>query len=111
MLFLLRMNKQSMSQPKNKPSPNKFIPIVGFLILLVVGAWLILTLIIPIMRGDGLNNFTGAKKELAAKSITNVQHRSTDNKLVWARPIHLKKFVQQLTKKSKPSVSLLAGSI
>lgn len=63
----------------------------GVLIILVVAVlstlYLIMKLIVPIVVGDGLSKYTGAKRQLAEKAMSDISYE-IDNKLRWAYTFH-----------------------
>lgn len=50
---------------REKHSKKPIGKIIGFSILGVIGAWLLLTVVVPLAMGDGVNNFTGTEKGVA----------------------------------------------
>lgn len=56
-------------------------------IALVIAQYIIITIIIPLMRGSGVGQYTGAKQEAASKAVESVRYL-IDNKIRWAYAIH-----------------------
>lgn len=67
------MNKESTptSVKKNLFKKPSFVISLGLLILAIL--WLTLTLIVPLVKGDGASNYSGTKKELAQRIVTLTQ--------------------------------------
>lgn len=59
------MNKQLAPQSNKKMLSGKIVPIIGFGILGLGILWVIITVIIPLARGNGIDKYSGTQKQLA----------------------------------------------
>jgi len=59
------MNKQPVSQPKKRILPGKAAPIIGFGILGLGILWVVITVIVPLAKGNGIDEYSGTQKRLA----------------------------------------------
>lgn len=67
------MNKQPSAQSKKKFLPGKTMPIIGFGILGLGILWVVITAIIPLIAGDGVNDYSGVEKNLAKRIVDSTQ--------------------------------------
>lgn len=79
------MNKQSVPKQKKKLS-NIAIAIIA--VVTIFALYLIYTVAVPFMIGDGLSNLSGIKKEAAEKSV-DYSSRYLDNKTRFAFRYHV----------------------
>lgn len=61
--------------------------VVGIVVALLLH-YLVITVVSPLMHGDGVASFTGAKKDAAQKAV-DVVRTLIDNKKRWAYAIHV----------------------
>lgn len=77
-----------MDKTSTVTSKNPYYKRLSALILLALVVWIILTVVIPIIQGDSLNNYNGVKEEAAASALdTTIRH--IDNKSRWAYYFHV----------------------
>ena len=84
---------------------------IGVAVALVVGVMLIhllVTFILMLFGNDGTNNYTGAKRELAEKAVSDIRSL-TDDKLRWAHFYHVEEVrpttAEEIGKFCKPGKS------
>lgn len=63
------MDKQPALRPEKKSPSKKAVPILGLGTLALILAWTIITIVYPLVLGDGLSSYSGTKRTIAEKIL------------------------------------------